>query len=503
MFSKNLEMPKKRCIFAASKMTTTMKKILLSTLFLLTTAVAAQAEGEKFAEFQRIYATNGVENDSAYMFLEQWAKEEPNNAEQLYCHGIYHYLLARPQIEYTEDLKEFEHTAMLPACERFGQLQITCYWIMKDHGDGMEHYVKAHECYKKALEVQPNNIELYSNLTEFYLWKYETRYATSLALDLLDMHQADSTRWTDFYGHPFPNAGAVVEEHMNMLLGDLIQKGEISLAGLLCDSLLSRYPDNLIYRFDKGVVMLNSFKPDDATAHFEQMLVDYPQEGNVIHALASLYSQKGDTENARKYATLLSQHADPQWALAGQQLLASLEPFVIDFHAIEDWMKEHADEYKALETRFVEGDPSLTNLELSRIYFGHALTDQCQGVVLTDVDLKALIDAEDYATCLAESRKILEQHPASIAAMYYVLVSSFHIESEIPKAEIISPRFSQIVEMIRKDAEDSLKTERQEIQMGHKYYKILWRADEDVFVELLPEEERGKTSFFSNPVYFR
>ena len=35
------------------------------------------------------------------------------------------------------------------------------------------------------------------------------------------------------------------------------------------------------------------------------------------------------------------------------------------------------------------------------------------------------------------------------------------------------------------------------------YYKILWSADEDVFVELLPEDERGKTSFFSNPVYFR
>lgn len=469
----------------------------------MSAAISARAEGEKFAEFQRIYAANGLENDSAYIFLEQWAKDEPNNAEQLYSQGIYHYLLARPQIEYTEDLKEFEHTAMLPACERFGKLQITCYWIMKDHGDGMEHYVKAHEYYMKALEVQPYNIELYSNLTEFYLWKYETRYATSLALDMLDIHHADSTCWTDFYDHPIPNANAVIEEHMNMLLGDLIQKSEISLAELLCDSLLSRYPDNLIYRFDKGVVLLNSFKPDVATSHFEQMLIDYPQEGNVIHALASLYSQKGDIENARKYATMLSQHADPQWALAGQQQLATFEPFVIDFQAIATWMKDHEDEYKALEKRFVEGDPSLTNLELSRIYFGHALTDQCQGVVLTDVDLKALVEAEDYATCLAESRKLLEQHPASIAAMYYVLVSSFHISSDMPEIDIISQRFSQIVKMIGKDAEDSLKTADQEIPLGHKYYKILWRADEDVFVELLPEDERGKTSFFSNPGYFR
>ena len=38
---------------------------------------------------------------------------------------------------------------------------------------------------------------------------------------------------------------------------------------------------------------------------------------------------------------------------------------------------------------------------------------------------------------------------------------------------------------------------------GTKYYKILWRADENVFVDyLLEKKEKGKTLFFSQPVYF-
>lgn len=479
-----------------------MKRIIILSIIMLASAFVAKADGERFEEFRRVFGNNGIENDSVAIFLEQWAKDEPNNAEQIYCQGLFHYLQARPQIEYTEDLKEFENTAMLPACERFGKLQINCYWIMKDHGDGMEHYVKAHKYYKKALEVQPNNIELYSNLTEFYLWKYETKYATSLALDMLDLHQADSTRWTDFYDAPIENPNAVVEQHMNGLLGELIQKQEFSLADLLCDTLISRFPENMVYQFDKGVVMINSFRQKEAIAHFEQMNADYPNDGNIIHALASLYSQTGDEEKARQYATLLAQSEEPQWAMAGQQMLASMEDFIIDFEGIRLWMQDNSADYRALEQRFITGDASLTNLELSRIYFGHALTDQCKSEVLTDIDLKALSEAEEYTQCLEECRKILAQHPASIAALLYALMSASNLENESACIENYYLRFNQIIAMINKDAEDSLKNKESDLLEGRKYYKILWRADEDVYVELLPEDERGKTLFFSNPGYF-
>lgn len=479
-----------------------MKKVLLSVLLILTSVFAAHAEGERFAEFKRIYLNNQFDNDSVYVFLEQWAKDEPNNAEQLYCQGLIHYLQARPLIEYTEELKGFEKSAMLPACERFGKLQVTCFWNMQDKGNGMELYTKAHEFYLKALEAQPNNIELYSNLNEFYLWKYEHKYAASLALDMLNLHQADSTRWTDFYDNPIENTNAYVEEYMNELLGALIEKNESSLAELLCDTLLSRYPDNMIYRFDKGVIMINSFQTDKAIEYFMQMNTDFPNNGNILNALASLYSQKNDTENARKYATMLTELKESGWVMAGKKMLNSMENFTIDFEAVREWMEGHSDDYKALEKRFIEGDPSLNNLELSRIYFGHALTDQCKGNVLTEVDLKALAEAGEHEKCLTECRKILEQHPASIAALLYALMSASNIENEAEYAQNLYIRLHQLVDMIDKDAEDSMKKDE---ELGHelgKCYKILWRADENAFVELLSEEERGKTMIFSNPVYF-
>lgn len=61
---------------------------------------------------------------------------------------------------------------------------------------------------------------------------------------------------------------------------------------------------------------------------------------------------------------------------------------------------------------------------------------------------------------------------------------------------------TMFLEQWAKDATDSLKHKESDLLEGTKYYKILWRADEDVFVELLQDDERRKTSFFSNPGYF-
>ena len=489
-----------------------MKRITLALVTLFLAVTQLKAEGERFEEFKRIFTANHFDNDSAYNFLQQWEAAEPTDAEMFYAHFIYNYLIAMPQITQVEDLKEFEHTAMLPdTLTRFGQLKVNNLWIMKDAGTGMEHYIKAIDYIRKDISLHPDILELYTNFSESLFWKNETRYATALAIDMLTLHRQNPNRWTDFYDHPFDqNVEEMLQEHMNTVIGQLVDKNELELATILNDSLISMYPDLIVFRFNRGVIYLQSFQKEKALDYFLSLLNDFPDDGNTLNAIARTYKDIGDLENARKYATMLSQSTDNQWAAQGQQVLADLEPFCIDFEAIEQWMQEHRSDYDELIERFRSGDTGLNLVDLSRIYFGQALTEQYTGTQLWPINLDSLFQTQDFEACLTECQRCLGQHPASIAALAFAFLSTMQISQARDEQHELMPLYyqqlSSLIQMIHKDADDVASGKSKDNlfgDLGTKYYKILWRADENAFVDyLMPEEDKAKTYFFCNPGYF-
>ena len=396
---------------------------ILSTLLLSTSSMLAQ-NADKFQEFHTIERQYGFGSKQTLSFLNQWEKEEPNNAEMLYCWYLDHFLQANQLIEQSENLNDFKNSAMLPdTITRFGELQIKNFWIMKDKGDGMMHYKKALEYMQKAISLHPNILELYSNKTDGFIRKNEFKYAASTLLDVIELDRENHNRWTDFYGKPFGEQNdMVVSQYIQETFGALIGKNEFSLAEFICDTLISLYPNKLDYQFDKGIIYLQSFQKEKALQHFLQLNEQFPNEGNLHRVLATIYQENGDIENMKKYATLLLQNADPQWSSIGQELLSSLEPFKIDFQEIQKWYQNNSEEFLMLEKRFKDGDTSLNLNELANVYFAHACTEQCKGTKLWPVSLDSLLKAENFKECYEESKKCIEQHPASIAALAYIVV---------------------------------------------------------------------------------
>lgn len=490
-----------------------MKRILTILVSQLLAVTCVQAEGERYQTFSRLFETHGFENDSTANYLKQWEQDEPRDAEMLYSHYIYDYLKARPQIAITEDLKEAKNSAMLPdTISRFGEFQIKNCWILKDSGSGMEHFQKALGYMRKAIGLHPNILELYYNANEGLMWKYEHKYAVAMALDVLKMHKEDRARWTDFFGHPLgEEVEPVMHTYMNELFGQLISRNEFELATILNDTLQSMYPEELEYKFNISVILINSFREDQALEQLTGLLPSYPNDGNILNAIAVLYRDRGDMKNFRKYAKRLSQSNEKHWAAAGRRMLSELEPLSIDFQDIERWMKKHKEEYASLVDRFKQCDTNLTMEELALVYFGHACTDECQGTKLWDVSLDSLFQAGDLERCQNESRKCLERHPASIAALTYAFLSGMQLSQakggQEEELEKIRFQLMSLCDMIKKNAKDVAASKVKE-KYGFKgsiYYKILWREDENAFVKyLMTDEEKAesKSLLFSNPPYF-
>ena len=474
--------------------------ILFSCIFLSLTLSYAQEQGDdKFQQFGSLMQQYGHDSKEAKAFLEKWEKEEPTNAEMLYSWGIYYYVPSRDLLEKTDDMKEFLNSANLPdTITRFGELQIRNYWIVKDKGNGLNLYKKAIDYIDRAIALHPNILELYMNKTDVLMNKWEFKYAASTLMDVITLNHEDANRWTDFYGKSMaPHTSEVVEYYIQETFGNLISNNEFSLAQFICDTLISLYPNAVSYKFDKGVLYMNSFQKEKALQYFLDLYKQYPNEGNVLNMLANIYKEAGDNENMKKYATLMLQLDQPQWASEGQELLSSLEPFAIDFQKIQEWYNHNKEEYAALVERFKKADTSLSLNELANLYFAHACTEQCKGPRLWSVSLDSLAKAENFKDCYEESKKCLEQHPASLAALTYMVMAGQQIQaSDIENAYI---RLTMLVNMIRKGA----STRVGDTEMKRKIYNILWREDENVFVDyFLPQEEKQKSSIFANPGYF-
>lgn len=486
------------------KKTACFRQYILLSILIIAFPMLCIGQG-RYEEFKQVAQQHGLDSKETVSFLEKWQNEEPNNVEMLNSWFLYHIIKGTEQIEISQDLKDFvaEHNAMLPdTLSCFKSLKVQNINILKDKGDGMKNYEEALLYLNKAIELYPRVLELYTNKIDAYMRKYEHKYATVEALRLARMFKDKPEEWKDFYGNTIANdtAKLMFDDVMASTMGQLMQRNELELSMIVNDTLMTYYPDEMAYKFNKGNLYIQTYQYDDAIKYYKGLLTgNVKDDGNTLYVLMQLCMQTGDTLNLKKYANDLKQSDNAMLRAEGYKVLNSLKPFHIDFVEIEAWMKDHRKDYDLLVQRFKAFDQTLTNDELAKIYFGHACTEKLTSTTLWDNEaIKALMaseNGENFEKLDAEATKCLELHPASIAALMVKMFACMGLK-RTDEGEKYSTVLVMLANMIQKDADDNGKD-------GMKVYKILWRADEDFFVEfLMNSEEREKTSVFSNPAYF-
>jgi len=360
---------------------------------------------------------------------------------------------------------------------------------------------------EEAIPRYPNRLDLRSYNAIGYFLVGQNEKALDCLLQIIDHSQTINGNWLGKHNKPYENGFEQFEENMCYLLNYFFQSDDYSHALTFIDKLVAVYPQSFAFRMNHASVLAASGKHEQAIEEFLALEKEQPNEDHTIITLAQLYAETGNETKAREYCDKAIALND-FYTQTAEYIMASFETLTVDFDEIKEYMKSHEDEYRKIEMKFQAGEAGMSLRDLSILYFGHALTPECNSTQLWDINADSLARNGKFEELLSACEETLKKHPASIAANYYAGISANNLGN--PIAGLYFLKCQQLARMITKSA-DSLnnlggKDESEEAEDkfdGTKYYKILWRADENVFVDfLLDKKEKGKTLFFSQPVYF-
>ena len=331
--------------------------------------------------------------------------------------------------------------------------------------------------------------------------------ALDCLLQIIDHSQTVNGNWLGKQNKPYEKGFEQFEENMCTMIPHFFQSEDYTRALTFLDKLVAAYPQSFAFRMNHASVLAASGKHEQAIEEFLALEKEQPNEDHTIITLAQLYAETGNETKAREYCDKAIALND-FYTQTAEYIMGSFETLTVDFDEIKEYMKSHEDEYRKIEMKFKGGEAGMSLRDLSILYFGHALTPECTSTKLWDINADSLARNGKFEELLSACEETLKKHPASIAANFYAGISAEQLGNFT--AGLYFLKCQQLARMITKSA-DSLnnlggkdESEKAEDKFDDtKYYKILWRADENVFVDfLLDKKEKGKTLFFSQPVYF-
>ncbi len=360
---------------------------------------------------------------------------------------------------------------------------------------------------EEAITRYPNRLDLRSYNAIGYFLVGQNEKALDCLLQIIDHSQTVNGNWLGKQNKPYEKGFEQFEENMCTMIPHFFQSEDYTRALTFLDKLVAAYPQSFAFRMNHASTLANLGKHEQAIEDFLALEKEQPNEDHTIITLAQLYAETGNETKAREYCDKAIALND-FYTQTAEYIMGSFETLTVDFDEIKEYMKSHEDEYRKIEMKFKGGEAGMSLRDLSILYFGHALTPECTSTKLWDINADSLARNGKFEELLSACEETLKKHPASIAANFYAGISADNLGN--PIAGLYFLKCQQLARMITKSADslsnlggkdDSDKTEDK--YDGTKYYKILWRADENVFVDyLLDKEEKGKTLFFSEPVYF-
>ena len=132
--------------------------------------------------------------------------------------------------------------------------------------------------FQKAIELEPKNPVLYTELGKMYL--------TS------DVKKAREN---------FAKAKELKSDYIDALIQDALtfeREQNLDEAIKKMEELVTNYPFNIEARFQLGRLYFNKDRLDDAISQFEQVILIFPNHSNSLYSLGLAYSKKGEKEKA-------------------------------------------------------------------------------------------------------------------------------------------------------------------------------------------------------------
>jgi len=361
----------------------------------------------------------------------------------------------------------------------------------------------------KAIAKYPDRLDIRLNNAHYYFICHQNEKALECLIEIIDHAKKNNGNWLWARNKPLENGFDEFEQHMMENYNIFFQSNDHQNAYKFIDHYAAAYPESLFARMNHATANMAIEDYDQALKELTALEKENPEEGFCLINLAQLYMIKGEEEKAKEYCKKVIALNDEEFTETARAILSSFETVKVDFDEIKEYMKDHEDEYRAIEKRFIAGDPEMSLRDLSILYFGHALTPECTSTQLWTINADSLLQNGKFEELLKACEETLAKHPASIAANLFASISSSQLDN--PKAEFYYMRTNQLARLIYKSADNFWNlgndVEVNNIELKdkdeHKVYKILWRADENAFVDyILDDKDKQQTLFFTNPVYF-
>ena len=452
------------------------KSLLTFVIGLMATFVVAQTASQQqfYDRYEKITDSEEPDTAAIHVLIEDWEKVASDDPDLIRTKIIYELMQSDPSVP--GEINQ-------PFAERIKLLA------------------------EEAITRYPNRLDLRSYNAIGYFLVGQNEKALDCLLQIIDHSQTVNGNWLGKQNKPYEKGFEQFEENMCTMIPHFFQSEDYTRALTFLDKLVAAYPQSFAFRMNHASTLANLGKHEQAIEEFLALEKEQPNEDHTIITLAQLYAETGNETKAREYCDKAIALND-FYTQTAEYIMGSFETLTVDFDEIKEYMKSHEDEYRKIEMKFKGGEAGMSLRDLSILYFGHALTPECTSTKLWDINADSLARNGKFEELLSACEETLKKHPASIAANFYAGISADNLGN--PIAGLYFLKCQQLARMITKSA-DSLSnlggkddSEKAEDKYdGTKYYKILWRADENVFVDyLLDKEEKGKTLFFSEPVYF-
>ena len=481
---------------------THIKPLLTFTIMSLATFAMAQTESIEQIYKRYDILTEAEEPDTAAIrvLIEDWEKDSPNDADLFYLRFFY---------QSSKIIQEGRNLSVSP--QKMGDYMGLQF--VKDFQPGA--FDSAFEILDEGIAKYPNRLDLRLNRVYTLFISHENDRALETLLQTISYSKRIKENWLVRHDLPLEDRFEEFELYMNEEIGSFWNSNDFTNAMTYVESFIVAYPQTFMFRTNHAAIHAAMGNTDQAIEEFLLLEKENPKEGYCIISLAQLYADSGNEDKAREYCDKAIA-IDEQYAPRTEDIMRRFETVKVDFDEIKEYMKVHETDYRDIEKRFIEGDPSMSLRDLSILYFGHALTPECNSTQLWDINADSLLRNEKYEELLKVCEETLEKHPASLAANLFASMCSEHLDN--PNGELYYLRCSQIGRMIYEGAgrlfdlggtDDSDSKEKEgdadsdTNESNPRMYKILWRADENAFVDyMLRDEDKKEGLYFTEPVYF-
>ena len=476
----------------------------LLTIAIVSLASFAMAQTESVEQIYERYdiITEAEEPDTAAIrvLIEDWEKDSPNDADLFYLRFFY---------QSSKIIQEGRNLSVSP--QKMGDYMGLQF--VKDFQPGA--FDSAFEILDEGIAKYPNRLDLRLNRVYTLFISHENDRALETLLQTISYSKQIKENWLVRHDLPLENRFEEFELYMNEEIGSFWNSDDFANAMTYVESFIAAYPQTFMFRTNHAAIHAAMGNTDQAIEEFLLLEKENPKEGFCIISLAQLYADSGNEDKAREYCDKAIAIGE-QYAPRTEDIMRRFETVKVDFDEIKEYMKDHEADYRDIEKRFIEGDPRMSLRDLSIVYFGHALTPECNSTQLWDINADSLLRNEKYEELLKVCEETLEKHPASLAANLFASMCSEHLDN--PNGELYYLRCSQIGRMIYEGAgrlfdlggtDDSDSKEKEgdadsdTNESNPRIYKILWRADENAFVDyMLRDEDKKEGLYFTEPVYF-